>query len=132
MASKTALFKALQALPCTVFALMLVFWLPSVGHSHDAMHGAHVSASSHAKSDHSHNPHANLLAVEDDCSEMLMNQASSENGDKCCGEVCLTLVLTEMQLLLVSADQNCHEPIMITPLVAFAPVGFLRPPRHLV
>jgi hypothetical protein len=129
MILRAAIFNALQALSCLVFALALVLSPASAAHAHDGSHAAHPSAPSQAKHDHS----CSLLGHDKaGVVDLSAAQADKDTAGKCCSGICLTVVLSDTLHMSASTKPHGHEPSVVRCLFAFDPVGFLRPPKHLI
>ncbi|PIL19206.1 hypothetical protein P775_15575 [Puniceibacterium antarcticum] len=137
MKQRPALFRVLQALSCLAFALALVLSPPSSAHAHEAMHGvsaqgvsAHetvAGADMQADDGHAHDhAQAQHCAASSDAAE------TSAGAGQCCNGICLSVVLADTVRLPVSTETFAHQQISTVRLIAFDPVGVLRPPKHLI
>lgn len=121
-------FKVLQVLSCLAFALGLILLPPTAAHAHGAIHEAHqVSALQASDGFISNDPMTAKL-----CVTIKASMDHDAGSGQCCSGVYISVALLETMPTAVSMTPYAHEAYVTPDLLAYDPVGFLRPPKNLI
>ncbi|WP_186766713.1 hypothetical protein [Puniceibacterium confluentis] len=130
MTVEARLVKVLQALSCLALALALVLSPPSAAHAHEASHSGSAMAVSVAHMDHAAMGHGERAGPQGGDLLAGTDGGDDEGPQQCCNGICLTIALSDGLLPDLKSGPDGHEAILPPRLIAYDPIGFLRPPKY--